>query len=145
MSKRLHGTIEDVGAEIGFTAAAALVDWFGGTRIWVPVQATIKSPLAPVIGLPALRRLVLMYEGRMGNERLLRVPRGDQQTLVLRDKYVAGMFLRGRNVREVSRATRLSIRHIQRLRRQLEEDGALPEFLRAQRRAKPKQKSKPER
>ena len=48
---------------LGDEALLALLMAHGGTRIQVPVKARQSCSLAPVIGLPALEKLVGIYQG----------------------------------------------------------------------------------
>ncbi len=61
--ERANGTLEDVAAEIGYTATSRLVAWFGGANLYVPATATEDHAVARLIGFPAFRRLVAEYGG----------------------------------------------------------------------------------
>lgn len=95
MSKK-HGMLEDVAAEIGFTAATAMVDWFGGFgQIYVPTEATEDHPFAKVIGMPAFKRLVAMFEGVEPTKRFVWMNNGDNRETARRDRLIACLIAAG--------------------------------------------------
>jgi hypothetical protein len=91
-----HGMLEDVAAEIGFTAATTLVDWFGGFgQIAIPMEASEDHPIAHVIGMPAFRRLVKLYEGAGPHERFLWMNSGENREIARRDRLIAVLIAVG--------------------------------------------------
>lgn len=130
LPKSEHGILEDLAAEIGYTATVALVDWFGGVRFRVPVEAREDHVLAKVIGMPALRRLVKLYEGEVGDERKLLVPFDYQRDINRRDRTVAALFASNTKVPVIQQITGLQVRQLQNIRARLEDIGILPMILR---------------
>ncbi len=125
-----NGVLEDIAGEIGYTATNALVDWFGGGNLHIPTAASDEHPIACVIGMAAMRRLVKLYEGRLGNQRLLWLPMGYEREIVRRDRLIAALFSRGVGTQEIMRITHMSERHVQTVRRRLEDVGLMPLILR---------------
>lgn len=127
-----HGMLEDVAAEIGFTAATALVDWFGGfNQIYVPTEATEDHPIGRVIGLPAFKRLVKMYEGVETTKRFLWMNNGENRETARRDRLIACLIAMGglgtKQIAAITGMTESSVRFSQ-LR--VERLGILPMLLR---------------
>jgi hypothetical protein len=131
-----NGLIEDIAAEIGFTAATALVAWFGGGNLYIPMQALPEHPIAKIIGLSAFRRLVLMYDKAewqihertiwIDNHHPLAVQRTERNRLVLE------LLDMGKREIEVAEMTSLGVRRVQQIRIEAEETGVV-ELLRAER------------
>jgi len=127
---RPHGILEDICAEIGYEATKALVVWFGGTKLWIPPVADAEHPIARVIGLPALRRLVTWHKGRHNDERRLWIPFDDRHEVTRRDRRIAEMIADGKGSAEISATTGLSPRNIQYVRVRLVNMGVLPLLVR---------------
>ena len=119
-----NSTIEDVCAVIGFTATTRLIDWFGGNNIYVPSEPSDDHTLACLIGMPAMRALCLEF-----GDLTVWIPATVHTEHVATKKQVAELFRNGGGSRSVSAATGLSQRHVQRLRRELEESGLVPQVL----------------
>lgn len=124
MAKK-NGVMEDVAAEIGYTAANALVDWFGGANLRIPELATDEHVIAKVIGMPAMRRLVAMRGDAIGNERIMWVPTGYERELARRDRMIGAMFVEGMTVHHIMGVTNMSKRHVEIVRAKLEEIGMM--------------------
>jgi hypothetical protein len=125
---REHGLLEDIGAEIGFTATNALVDWFGGANLHIPVEATEDHPIAKVIGMPAFKRLVKMFGGN-GTERVIWIPWDYQREMDRRERLIAVLYEFGMGTKKIAWLTGMSERHVQHSRYRLEEMGLLPMIL----------------
>lgn len=119
-----NSTIEDVCAVIGFTATTRLIDWFGGNNIYVPSEPSDDHTLACLIGMPAMRALCLEF-----GDLTVWIPSTVHTEHIATKKQVAELFRKGGGSRAVSAATGLSQRHVQRLRRELEESGLVPQVL----------------
>lgn len=128
--EKMNGVMEDIAAEIGYTATNALVDWFGGGNLHIPTAATADHVIAKVIGLSAMRRLVTMYVGRIGNQRLLWVPGGYEREIVRRDRMIAFLFSQGHGTKAIADLTGMSERHVQQVRVRVEQMGLLPLIVR---------------
>lgn len=132
MNQKLHGIVEDLGAEIGYTATAALVDWFGGGNVRIPLEATPDHAICKVIGEPAFKRLVKWMDGMAltNRDRLLWVPLGYQREQDRRDRMIAVLFELGLGSKAISSIAGMSERHVQGVRVRVEEMGILPLILR---------------
>jgi hypothetical protein len=127
---RMNGVLEDIGAEVGYTATNALVDWFGGGNLHIPTAASEDHPIAKVIGLSAMKRLVKLYEGCVGNQRMLWVPLGYEREIARRDRMIALLFAQGYGTKAITSVTGMSERHVQQVRVRIENLGLLPLILR---------------
>lgn len=112
-----HGVIEDVGAEIGFTATTTLVLWYGGSSLYVPTVIDEAHVLARLIGIPALRRLVAAFGGES-----VWIPHATKQCDT-RARRVARLLAAGRTEREIAEEVGISARRVQQLRARLVADG----------------------
>lgn len=119
-----NSTIEDVCAVIGFTATTRLIDWFGGNNIYVPSEPSDDHTLACIIGMPAMRALCLEF-----GDLTVWIPSTVHTAHIATKKQVAELLRKGGGSRSVSDATGLSQRQVQRIRRELEEFGLLPQVL----------------
>lgn len=124
MAKK-NGVMEDVAAEIGYTAANALVDWFGGANLHIPEAASEEHVLAKVIGMPAMVRLVAMHADEIGDKRMVWVPTGYERELARRDRMIGAMFVEGMTVQHIMGVTNMSKRHVEIVRAKLDEIGML--------------------
>ena len=123
---RLNGVMEDVGAEIGFTAASALASWFAGIHLYVPAKASEEHPIAKVIGISAYKRLVQEFGGE-----ILCLPDGRQQIIDRRDREIALLFAQGNTTEIVAKKTGLTRRRIQQIKTHLEAIGIIPVLVQA--------------
>ena len=117
-------TLDDVCALIGFSATVRLVEWFGGTHIYVPDSAHEKHPLAGVIGYSALRSLSDEFGSQM-----LWVPgdvAGKHRKALNTKKAVAKALLKNGGTQYVAESLGLSVRQVQRIKRELETAGLIP-------------------
>jgi len=120
-----NGVMEDVAAEIGYTAANALVDWLGGNNLFIPETATEEHFISRVIGIEGMRRLVKMYEGYIGDKRMFWIPTGYERELARRDRMIGAMFAEGKDVQEIMGVTNMSKRHVEIIRAKLVDMGML--------------------
>lgn len=121
-----HGIIEDIAAEIGYTAANSLVDWFGGANLYVPNEATEDHPICKIIGMPAFRRLVKMFDGMSGRERTVWLNQGYQREIDRRDRMIAVLYELNLGTKRIASITGMSERHVQHTRLRVEQLGILP-------------------
>ena len=124
-----NGVMEDVAAEIGYTAANALVDWFGGANLHIPEVASETHLIARVIGMSAMQRLVAMYADAIGDKRLMWVPTGYERELARRDRMIGAMFAEGMSVQHIMGVTNMSKRHVEIVRTKLQEIGMLDALI----------------
>lgn len=125
MSERTNGTLEDIGAELGFTATTALVAWFGGANLHVPETVSELHPIARVIGVKPFERLVASW----GSESLWIPEAGATDERDRRDRRIAEMVLAGKGTKAIGEATGLTERRVQQIRVRLEAIGILPFVL----------------
>lgn len=124
MADQLHGILEDIGAEIGYTATCSLVDWFGGRTLYIPETFTDDHQIARVVGAQAFARLVSSWGGET-----LSIPIDFKREVARRDRLVCALLAKGTSTREVARIAILSERQVQIIRRRLEGEGLLPLIL----------------
>lgn len=126
-----HGMLEDVAAEIGYTAATALVDWFGGFgQIAIPMEAIEDHPIANVIGMPAFRRLVKLYEGAGPHERFLWMNNGENREIARRDRLIACLIaVGGLGSKQIAAITGMSESSVRFSQLRVERLGILPMIL----------------
>jgi hypothetical protein len=120
-TQRLNGILEDVGAELGFTATSALAAWFGGMNLYVPGTVDPDHPIVSVIGIAPYRRLVAAFGGEV-----LCLPEGRQDEIDRRDRVIATMLGGGKGTKEIAGKTGLSERRVQQIRMRLENSGVIP-------------------
>lgn len=120
----LNGIVEDIGGVIGYTATCALVDWFGGANLYVPNEATDAHPIAQVIGMPAMRRLVQEWGGQT-----LWLQLGYQREQDRRDRFIAVLLGLGMTKKTIAAIAGMSERHVHYTRLRLEQMGLLPMIL----------------
>lgn len=127
-----YGVVEELGNVIGYTATAMLVDWFGGGNLHVPVKPDPENPIAKIIGEPALRRLVGWMDEQSGGyrDRLLWIPMGYHREQDRRDRMIAVLFHLGLGSDQIGKIAGMSRRHVQDVRKRVEEMGVLPLILR---------------
>lgn len=127
-----HGMLEDVAAEIGFTAATALVDWFGGFgQIAIPMTATDDHPIANVIGMAAFKRLVKCYEGLEPHERFLWMNNGENREIARRDRLIAVLVaVGGLGSKQIATIVGMSESSVRFSQLRVERLGILPMLLR---------------
>lgn len=117
---RTNGWAEDIASAIGYTATCTLIEWYGGTRLWVPGVADASHIIGRVIGQAAFRALVATF----GNSQL-RIPTDYFRELVKQDRIVARMIQNGSGATEISAVIGMTPRQVQNIRRRLEECGIL--------------------
>lgn len=117
--------LDDISAEIGFTATVALAAWFGGKRMYVPEKFDEQHIVAKVIGPLAYRRFV----GAFGPA-LVFIPKGAHHERHDRWKKVYDRLLLGQPMQQIVDEVGISSQHIHNIRRDLETRGILPVILR---------------
>jgi hypothetical protein len=122
---RVNTSIDDVAAIIGFSATVRLIQWFGGSNLYVPSEAVTGHPLAALMGESALRALCLEF-----GDQTIWIPKdmvaqSDMET----KKAVAKAVLKGRGSLAISVELGITQRQVQRVRRELEAAGLLPKIL----------------
>lgn len=127
---KANGVLEDVSAEIGYTATSLLVAWFGGANLYIPATADKSHPVARLIGHAAFRRLVAAY----GSETLW-IPCGHLEAMDRRDRLIAERLARGAGTREIAAEFGITERRVQQLRTHVERKGLIPLILRARARS----------
>lgn len=125
MSIKNHGVLEDISAEIGYTATSALVDWLGGNNLFVPATADESHPIAKIIGMPAYTRLVNAWGGEF-----LWIPLGYEREKDRRDRMIVVMLASGFGVREVAKIAGMSKSHVEQTHARVVAMGILPFLLR---------------
>jgi hypothetical protein len=121
---RANRTIDDVAAIVGFSATLRLIQWYGGSNVYVPDSPTPNHPLTAILGESALRALCEEF----GNQTLW-VPSDIERPDIELKKSVAKAVLKGRGSLAISVELGITQRQVQRIRRDLEESGLLPKIL----------------
>lgn len=116
--------LEDIGAEIGFTATSALVGWYGGRFLYIPRVAVEHHAIAKVIGL---RQFAALVKGFGGTD--IFVPKDWHSRRLRRDRVVFDLLKKGTDPKIISHKTGISSTHVSNIRRTLEEVGLLPFIL----------------
>ena len=116
--------LEDIGAEIGYTATSALCGWYGGRDLHIPRNFAPDHKIAKVIGPQAFARLCAAFGG--GN---FHIPKDRAQKLIRRDRIVCDMLLRGASTSDVMSRLRISATYVWKIRHSLEASGLLPLIL----------------
>lgn len=115
---------EDICVVIGYSATSALIDWFGGRQLHIPLAATEDHAIAKVIGLPAFTRLVAEWRGKA-----LSLPLDYQRERDRRDRMIAVLIAHGHGSKEIAKIVGMSERGVQYSRQRLEEMGVLELIL----------------
>lgn len=77
---------DDICGAVGYTATSLICAWFGGRNLYVPLRAAEDHPLARLIGVRALERLVAAFPGEhlaVPNERWRRSADRSKRTVAL--------------------------------------------------------------
>ncbi|MFZ6767783.1 hypothetical protein ACO0LM_11935 [Undibacterium sp. Di26W] len=119
-----NGLAEDISASIGYTATTALIDWRGGTSLYVPRTATEDHNIAKLIGMPAFRRLVADF-----GETMISLPLDYRRTRIQRDRLIGALIGKGTGVDEIARIAGLGHKQVTLIRRELETAGLIPLVL----------------
>lgn len=116
--------LDDISAEIGFTATVALAAWFGGKRMYVPEKFDEQHIVAKVIGARAYERFVSAF-----GPDLVFIPKGAHHERHDRWKKVYDRLLLGQPMQQIVDEVGISSQHIHNIRRDLENRGILPVIL----------------
>ena len=123
-----HGPVntmlDDIAAEIGFTATMTLVAWYGGMHLYVPEKISEQHAIARAVGLRHAERLAAAHGGGM-----LFVPGAVSFDRARRDRMVADGVRRGMGTKQLASLTGLTERRVQQIRQRLEDEGLLPLVL----------------
>lgn len=118
--------LDDLCAEIGYTATTVICAWYGRESLYVPSRATTDNHLHRLIGRAAFERLVKAF----GGTQIRCVPKNALYERYVRRRAVFDMFLAGQSLSEISFTTGLTHTHLINIRREMEEAGLLPVILR---------------
>jgi AraC-like DNA-binding protein len=116
--------LEDISAEIGFTATSSLCGWFGGRVLRIPKSVTPNHPIAAVAGQRQFEILVEAFGGTT-----IFIPKDRHQRKLRRDRIVFDMLHRGESISAISARVGISKPHIANLRVVFEQAGLLPMIL----------------
>ena len=115
-----NGILEDISAEIGYTATTTLIDWLGGTSMYVPQVATDDHFVCKIIGMPAFRILVKSY----GNE-IINLPVDFRRERTQRNRLIGALLVRGTSPDEIARLSGVGLKQIGHVRTELQDAGIL--------------------
>jgi hypothetical protein len=113
--------LEDISAEIGYTATTTLVGWYGGRELRIPLHFRPDHQIVKLIGPSATKRLISAFGGEY-----LFVPKDSAQKTTRTNRIVFDMLTRGSSVSKVSSRLSFSPFGVIRIRRKLEAAGLLP-------------------
>jgi hypothetical protein len=113
-------TLDDICAEIGYSATNIIVAWFGGDYVRVPESVSPENPISRAIGMSAMKRFVVAWGGQR-----LWIPAAHQFSVEQRDRVIVDLLVSGMSHSEIGRQIGLSERRVQQLRVRLEKDGML--------------------
>jgi hypothetical protein len=116
--------LEDISAEIGYTATSTLCGWYGGRWLRVPIHPVEGHQISTIIGQKQFRVLVASFGGEC-----IFVPKDRAHNLTRRNRVVFDMLMRGSNVDSVAARVNCSPRWVKNIRRTLEDAGLLPLVL----------------
>lgn len=119
--RQTNGTLEDICADIGFTATMRLVALLAGEQVYVPTKATSGHAIEKMIGERPFVRMVENYGGEV-----IRIPAMAEFDNLRLLPGLARRIAAGESTRDISRTVGLTEQHIRRLRAQAEELGLLP-------------------
>ena len=121
MNQQPNGILEDVCAEIGFTATMMLCAIHGGKSLYVPAAVTSEHPLAKLLGKSAFKALTLGFGGET-----MAVPRGEEFERWRRVRQVSELLSKGFTTRDVARALMLTPHQVRNLKSDAEDLGLMP-------------------
>ena len=108
-------TLDEVCDEIGYSGTRVIAVWYRGKSLYVPATPVADHPLATLIGLRPLRRLVVRYGGWVVN-----VPSSSIDEALVRDQRIAEMLGRdGLSVGAIASLVDLSVRRVEQIREEL--------------------------
>lgn len=113
--------LDDIAAEIGYTATSVLAAWYGGRHLYVTTDPQKADQIAALIGRSAFERLVASFGGEV-----LAIPRNVLSSRYERWRTVFDMLTEGKSTREICDATGFSLPQIHNIRRTLEANGVMP-------------------
>lgn len=113
-------TLDDICAEIGYSATNVLVAWYGNDYVRVPCDVSPENPITRAIGMSAMRRFVEAWGGQR-----LWIPAAHRFSVEQRDRAIADLLKSGVKEREIGAAIGLSERRVQQIRGRLQASGLL--------------------
>lgn len=115
--------LDDISAEIGYTATTVLVAWYGGTVLYIPRTVTEDHPLCKILGIQAFTRLVNAFSGDF---RDVFIPKNSLFMRYERWRDIRKMTLAGEPLDSISESTGLTVPQVVNVRKALVEHGLLP-------------------
>ena len=115
-----NGILEDISAEIGYTATTTLIDWLGGTSLYVPQIATEEHFICKMIGMSAFRVLVRCY----GNE-VINLPIDYRRERTQRNRLIGALLGRGAGIEEIARVSGIGLKQIGHVKSELVSTGMI--------------------
>lgn len=104
----LPATLREMAALIGLPHTLTLVRHYGGTRLYVPREATPEHLLARLVGFEAMARLCQHY----GSGEHFDIPRALDATIAVRNREIRRQAQMGKSQRELALAYRMTERHV---------------------------------
>jgi len=118
---RPNTTLDDIAAEIGFSATLRLSAWYGDANpLYVPATVADHQIIMRLLGQSAAQRMAKAFGGEY-----LAVPRITSYEEDCRRHKVAVLATKGFSMKEISRMVNLSERRVQQICRELEQTGII--------------------
>lgn len=118
--------LDDLSAEIGFTATCALSAMYGGKSLYIPRDADPNHPIAKLIGYSAFRILV---KSTFGGSNIRFMPRNKAFMRFSRWRVVRDMVLDGKSADSIALVVGMTTNGVNHIRRTMEQNGILPMVL----------------
>lgn len=114
--------LDDICADIGYTATTVLVAWYGGTVLYVPRIPHPEHPLSKLLGKSAFSRLVRA----VGDERDIFIPKNVISARYERWRDIRNLSVAGKTPSEIAEKVSMSVEQVNNICRTLAEHGLLP-------------------
>lgn len=118
MIQKDHSLINVICNTIGFSETLALVGWFGGQQVQIPRSASITHPLAAIVGIELLEKLVEKLGGKYVMFPIM-------NNYAARDRKIAELVLTGKSDLEIAGRVSLTRRRVCQIRTRLSKSGLL--------------------
>lgn len=118
--------LDDLSAEIGFTATCVLSAMYGGKSLYIPRDADPNHQIAKLIGVSAFRALV---KSPFGGTNIRFMPRNKAYLRFARWRVVKDMILDGKSANHIAEAVGITTNGVNNIRRTMEQNGIIPMVL----------------
>lgn len=116
-----NGIVEDLGAIMGYTAASTLIDYRGGTSLYVPKTESPEHLIARLVGLSAMRALCREY-----GDSTINLPIDYRRERSVRNRLIGGLLIRNVSPKDIAAMAGISTKLVILARNELESLGLVP-------------------